>query len=88
MLSITTSTNQLQVHSYTTMATFSIGVGMSCTLGGGGGAHSISCAVHVQFMCSIIVCLIYDQTNIGGGGGAIAPPAPMVLTPMFKKILK
>ena len=30
-------------------------------------------------MCSIIACLIYDQANIGG---AIAPPAPMVPTPM------
>ena len=26
-----------------------IGVGMTCTLGGGGGSHSISCAVHVQY---------------------------------------
>ena len=41
-----------------------------------GGAHSI----HVQFMCSIIAYLVHDQANIGG---AIAPPAPMVPTPMF-----
>ena len=26
-----------------------IGVGMTCTLGGGGGAHSISCEIHVQY---------------------------------------
>ena len=41
-----------------------------------GGAHSI----HVQFMCSIIAYLVHDQANIGG---AIAPPAPMVPTPML-----
>ena len=54
-----------------------IGVGMTCTLGGGGGGGLIQ--YHVQFMCSIIACLIHDQANIGG---AIAPPAPMVPTPM------
>ena len=48
-----------------------IGVGMTCTLGG-------LIQYHVQFMCSIIACIIYDQANIGG---AIAPPAPMVPTP-------
>jgi hypothetical protein len=48
------------------------GVGMTCTLGG-------LIQYHVQFMCSIIACLVYDQANIGG---AIAPPAPMVPTPM------
>ena len=51
-----------------------IGVGMTCTLGG-------LIQYHVQFMCSKLACLIYDQANIGGGG-AIAPPAPMVPTPM------
>ena len=45
--------------------------------GGGGGGGLIQ--YHVQFMCSIIACLIHDQANIGG---AIAPPAPMVPTPM------
>ena len=45
---------------------------MTCTLGG-------LIQYHVQFMCSKIACLIYDQANIGG---AIAPPAPMVPTPM------
>ena len=48
------------------------GVGMTCTLGG-------LIQYHVQFMCSIIACLVYDQANIGG---AIAPPAPMVPTPI------
>ena len=41
-----------------------------------GGAHSIPCTVHMQ----LIACLIHDQANIGG---AIAPPAPMVPTPMY-----
>ena len=50
----------------------SIGVGMTCTLEG-------LIQYHVQFMCSKIACLIYDQANIGR---AIAPPAPMVPTPM------
>ena len=45
---------------------------MTCTLGG-------LIQYHVQFMCSIIACLMYDQAN---SGGAIAPPAPMVPTPM------
>ena len=54
-------------------AAYIIGVGMTCTLGG-------LIQYHVQFMCSIIACLIYDQANIGG---AIAPPAPMVPTPMI-----
>ena len=42
-------------------------------------------------MCSIIACLIYDQANInwgGGGGGAIAPPDPMVSTPMSQIALR
>ena len=50
------------------------GVGMTCTLGG-------LIQYHVQFMCSIIACLVYDQANINGG--AIAPPVPMVPTPML-----
>ena len=45
--------------------------------GGGGGAHSISCAIHVQY--NSLFNVMYDQANIGG---AIAPPAPMVPTPM------
>ena len=48
---------------------------MTCTLGGGGLIQ-----YHVQFMCSIIY--IYDRANIGG---AIAPPAPRVPTPMLVK---
>ena len=51
---------------------------MTCTLGGGGGGGLIQ--YHVQFMCSIIACLVYDQANIGG---AIAHPDPMVPTPMI-----
>ena len=54
-----------------------IGVGMTCTLGG-------LIQYHVQFMCSKIACLIYDQANIGG---AIAPPAPMVPTPMHMYLI-
>ena len=36
-----------------------IGIGMTCTLRG-------LIQYHMQFMCSIIACLIYDQANIGG----------------------
>ena len=43
-----------------------IGVGMTCTLGG-------LIQYHVQFMCGIIACLIYDQANIGRGGGGYSP---------------
>ena len=59
-------------HRKTKFHIYYIGVGMTCTLGG-------LIQYHVQFMCSIIACLIYDQANIGG---AIAPPAPMVPTPI------
>ena len=62
------------------MLYYYIGVGMTCTLGG-------LIQYHVQFMCSIIPCLIYDQANVDyrikNIGGAIAPPAPMVPTPMY-----
>ena len=47
-------------YSTTSTKTSSIGVGMTCTLGG-------LIQYHVEFMCSIIACLIYDQANIGGG---------------------
>ena len=47
-----------------------IEVGMTFILGG-------LIQYHVQFMYSIIACLIYDQANIvGGGGGGYSPSSP------------
>ena len=40
------------------------GVGMTCTLRG-------LIQYQVQFMCSIVACSVYDQANIGGGGGGL-----------------
>ena len=44
---------------YSIIMVLYIGVGMTRTLGG-------LIQYHVQFMCSIIACLMYDQATLGG----------------------